>query len=129
MVKVKKRWLLFITILPLMMYLIYSKWHEGTPYGKKIYSPNNEFYYQRYRVFTPEEWVPFALPGSAGFSDKDGYVRAYSADGKLIGEVFADGVPRAVVFWTDDVLAVMDGSRNNYGDGRIQLPSTAELPW
>ncbi|KAF3999752.1 hypothetical protein [Glaciimonas immobilis] len=131
MVKVKKRRLICIIILPLMVYLIYSKWHEGTPYGEKEYSPNNKFYFQLHKVFSIDEWIPFvpAPQGSDGDYDRHGYVRAYTADGKFIGEVFANGIPRAHIFWSRDVLAVMDGVHNKYNDGRIQLPTTAELPW
>ncbi|MBB5200209.1 hypothetical protein HNR39_002044 [Glaciimonas immobilis] len=75
MVKVKKRRLIFIIFLPLMIYLFYFKWREGIPYGKKRYSPNNEFYYQlyyqRYKVFSIDEWIPYVgFPGNS-FGDYD----------------------------------------------------------
>ncbi|KAF3997386.1 hypothetical protein [Glaciimonas immobilis] len=129
MVKVKKRWLLFIIILPLMAYLLYFKWHEGTPYGEKEYSQNRKFYYQIHKVFSIDEWIPYVgVPGNTFNYDKHGYVLAYTAEGKFIGETYAKGIPIATIFWTDDELVVMAGVSDT-NDDNIKLPKSSRKPW
>ncbi|MGS0742050.1 hypothetical protein ACVBEF_09485 [Glaciimonas sp. GG7] len=127
MLKMKKRWLIFIIILSLMFYLIYYKWHEGTPYGEKKYSPNKEFYFQRYQVWTIDESTPIFL--FFRYYHAHGYIRAYTAEGKFIGEVFTTRLGEAYVFWMDAYLNVMDGVNHDDEKGSIRLPKRAMKPW
>ncbi|MDY7546258.1 hypothetical protein QN379_08585 [Glaciimonas sp. Gout2] len=130
-IKIKIKWIFILIALPVLAYFTYKNWHEGTPYGEKQYSPNKEFYYQRYKVFTIEEWIPY-VPMPGGGSDSlfyvDGYVRGYTANGDFIGEAYAHGMPMANIFWIYDFLVVMDGASNNDDDGRIKFPKDVGFP-
>ena len=128
MIKIRRKWLFILIALPVLAYFSYENWHEGTPYGEKQYSPNKEFYYQRYKIFSIEEWIPYAS-SPRGFSGGiNGYVRGYTADGDYIGEVFANGIPRAHIFWIDDLLVVMDGLQSKNDDGGIKFPKDVGFP-
>ena len=132
MIKIRRKWLFILIALPVLAYFTYKNWHEGTPYGGKKYSPNKEFYYQRYKVFTIDEWIPY-VPMPGGGSDSlfyvDGYVRVYTAAGDFVGEAYANGMPMAHVFWARNKLIVMDGENNaNDDEGIIILPRSSSEP-
>ena len=129
MIKIRRKWLFILITLPVIAYFSYTNWHEGTPYEEKQYSPNKEFYYQLYKVFSIDEWIPYASsPG--GFSNgENGYVRAYTAAGDFMGETYAHGMPMAHVFWARNKLIVMDGEESGKdGEGIIILPGSSSEP-
>ncbi|MFC5474536.1 hypothetical protein [Paraherbaspirillum soli] len=128
MVTIKKRSLIFITLLVLASCFIYFRWHEGAPYDDKEYSPNKEFYFQRFKVFSLGEWIPgIRMPGQGGDAlySMNGYVRVYSSDDKFIGEIYARAMPIAEIFWLDNKLIVNTGAGAMDG-GIIKLPKDAE---
>ena len=130
-IKIKIKWIFILIALPVLAYFAYLNWHEGTPYGEKQYSPNKEFYYQQYKVFTIDDLIPFMpLPGggSDGLHFIDGYVRGYTANGDFIGEAYAHGMPMANIFWIDDLLVVMDGLQSKNDDGGIKFPKDVGFP-
>ena len=132
MIKIRRKSLFILIALPVLAYFSYENWHEGTPYGEKQYSPNKEFYYQRYKVFTIDDLIPF-MPLPGGGSDSlfyvDGYVRAYTAAGDFIGEAYAHGMPMATKSWWRNKLAVMDGEESGKdGEGIIILPGSSSEP-
>ena len=115
------RIIFFAAAAAVLAYPSYLYLYYGVPYGGKVYSPNQAFYYQKYKLFSWANLIPtMATPGQG--SDKlyyvTGYVRVYAANGMLVGETPASGVPMAEVHWADDAVVVMDG----HSDGIIALP-------
>ena len=121
------RIIFFAAVAAVLAYPSYLYLYYGVPYGGKVYSPNQAFYYQKYKLFSWANLIPtMATPGQG--SDKlyyvNGYVRVYTAAGKQIGQASARGVPLAEVFWAGDALVVMDGSADE--DGPIMLPGRSD---
>jgi hypothetical protein len=61
-------------------------WKQGTPYQPPFWSPNKQYYVQKYSNFTPLRLLA-AMPGQ-GSDTIDGYVRLYRRDGTLLHERF-----------------------------------------
>ena len=93
----------------------YFVWKKGTPYQTAFWSPNNQYYVQKYSNLTPSRFIP-AMPGQ-GSDTIDGYVRLFDKNGKLIDEVF--------VTFIRDVEPVWVGNK-------VYLTGVAEMddnPW
>ena len=88
----KKFWQILLTS-GFLLFLIagagFFYWRKGTPYREPYWSPNNQFYVQRYSNWTPSSLYP-AMPGQSGAAD--GYVRLHDKNGKLIREEFVNGI-------------------------------------
>lgn len=61
-------------------------WKRGTPYQAPFWSPNGDFYVQKYSNPTLSG-LRSAMPGQ-GSDAIDGYIRLYDRNGKLLGERF-----------------------------------------
>lgn len=59
-------------------------WKQGTPYQQPFWSPNREYYVQKYSNFMPSRLVP-GMPGH-GSDAIGGYIRLYDKNGKLLHE-------------------------------------------
>ncbi len=60
-------------------------WKRGTPYQERCWSPNGQYYVQKYSNVSPS-----GLIGSPGHGSDaiDGYIRLYDKNGKLLHERF-----------------------------------------
>lgn len=65
-------------------------WKRGTPFRQPYWSPNGQYYVQRYANWTPSS-LYHAMPGQ-GSDAADGYIRLYDKSGKLIKERFATSI-------------------------------------
>ncbi len=61
-------------------------WKRGTPYQQPYWSPNRQYYVQKYSNFTPSRLVG-AMPGQ-GSDAVSGYIRLYDRNGRLLHERF-----------------------------------------
>ncbi|QEI09019.1 hypothetical protein FXN63_26610 [Pigmentiphaga aceris] len=120
----KLRRALIVLVVLAMLWPAYSLFYAGVPYRERNYSPNGQFYAQKFRLYSWDSWIPrMGMPG--GGSDYlyyiDGYVRVYTAAGKLLGEIKMGAVPIADIHWAGDALVVMGD-----GDGMVNLPGPSE---
>lgn len=123
--KKRIRLVCFAVAVTALAYPSYLYLYYGVPHGARVYSPNQAFYYQKYKLFSWMNLIPtMSTPGQG--SDKlyyvNGYVRVYSANGMQVGETPASGVPVAEVHWAGDAVVVMDG----HDGGIIELPGKSE---
>ena len=73
-------------------------WKRGTPYQEPFWSPNRQYYVQKYA-----NWTPVLVQGSRRGSDAiDGYIRLYDRNGELIAERFATFVRDVEPLWVGD---------------------------
>jgi hypothetical protein len=73
-------------------------WKRGTPYQEPFWSPNRQYYVQKY-----SNWVPVVVQGSRRGSDAiDGYIRLYDSTGNLIAERFETFVRDVEPLWVGD---------------------------
>ena len=72
----------------------YFWWKRGTPYETPYWSPNNEYYVQKYTNFTFSSLIP-STPGH-GSDSLDGYVRLFDKNGNMLDEVFISYVAREI---------------------------------
>ena len=93
----------------------YLWWRQGTPYQDRIYSPNRQYYIQKYSNLTLSRFIG-VMPGQ-GSDTIDGYIRLYAADGTLIHERFETFIR--------DIRPVWDG-RNVYLLGVAEMDTD---PW
>ncbi|MGC5700876.1 hypothetical protein J4P02_11820 [Pseudomonas sp. NFXW11] len=87
----------------LLAYQGYVWVYYGMPYRERRYSPNQAFYYQKYRLFSWSRWIPrMTMPGDGDSSlyAIDGYLRVFKADGTLEGEGYDRCISVTEVFWT-----------------------------
>ena len=92
-------------------------WRQGTPYQDRFYSPNGQFYIQKYST-----GGSFRGASVGGGSDMiDGYIRIYSSDGRLIHEQFHTFIRDMNPTWSD--REVFLPAEN--GVILIQLPQSA----
>lgn len=90
-------------------------WKKGRPYSSPFWSPNRQYYVQKYSNMTLSKFIP-AMPGQ-GSDMIDGYVRIFDKDGNLISERF--------VYFIRDVEPVWSGNK-------VYLMGVAEMdsdPW
>jgi hypothetical protein len=68
----------------LAMVIGFLVWKQGTPYQQPYWSPNHEYYVQKYSNLMPSRFIP-GMPGH-GSDAIGGYIRLYDKDGKLLDE-------------------------------------------
>jgi len=88
-----------------LAYQAYYALYPGTEYQQKEYSPNQAFYYQKYRLYSWSNWIPgMGMPGDGDGSRYriGGYLRVFRADGTLEGETYDGCVSVVEVFWGGD---------------------------
>jgi hypothetical protein len=74
------------------------RWKRGTPYQEPFWSPNRQYYVQKY-----SNWVPVVVQGNRRGSDAiDGYIRLYDSKGTLIAERFETFVRDVEPLWVGD---------------------------
>ncbi len=82
--KTKKKLIIYSVLLSTLIFL-YFQWKQGKPFGEPMWSPDGEYYIQRYSV---ETFFPsFSLPGS-GSDSIGGFIRLFTKDGMLLREEF-----------------------------------------
>ena len=116
--------ILLSTVILLMAFGIglYFLWKQGTPYFTPTWSPNNQYYVQKYRNVTFSDFFP-AMPGQG--SDKaNGYIRLYDKDGNMLGERFVYFFRDVEPFWVDNKV-YLSGVAEMDNDLWI-LPTSAE---
>ncbi|NBF04913.1 hypothetical protein GV819_21745 [Pseudomonas sp. Fl5BN2] len=88
-----------------LVYQGYAWFYYGTPYEERNYSPNQAFYYQKYRMFSWRAWIPtMTMPGDGDSSRYaiGGYLRVFNADGTLQGQSYDRCIAVVDVFWSVD---------------------------
>lgn len=100
--------------------ILFYLWKRGTPYQTPFYSPNGQYYAQKYHNITLSSFAP-AMPGN-GSDNIDGYIRIYDKDGNLLYEKFYTYLVGHEVHWHRNTVFVM-GSAD---DEIWTLPSSAE---
>jgi hypothetical protein len=97
-------------------------WKKGTPYQPPYWSPNGQYYVQKYSNITLSRFVPI-MPGQ-GSDAIDGYIRLYNKNGKLIHERFASFIRDVEPIWAGNKVYLM-GVEEMDDDPWI-LPTTSE---
>ena len=97
-------------------------WKKGTPYQPPYWSPNGQYFVQKYSNVTLSRFVP-TMPGQ-GSDAIDGYIRLYDKNGKLIHERFADFIRDVEPIWAGNKVYLM-GVEDMDNDPWI-LPTTSE---
>ncbi|WP_047303790.1 hypothetical protein [Pseudomonas fluorescens] len=90
-----------------LAYQAYGSFYYGTPYQGRDYSPDQAFYYQKYRLFSWRTWIPsMTMPGDGDSSrySVGGYLRVFKADGTLVGQSYDDCIAVVEVSWYDNAL-------------------------
>lgn len=100
----------------------YYAFYYGYTYEKPYYSPNQAFYYQKYRLFSWSRWIPsVGMPGDGAQSlyNTGGYVRVFRADGTLEGQFYNNCVAMTEVHWTGD--SIVGFGCDESGDNLVEL--------
>jgi hypothetical protein len=97
-------------------------WKKGTPYQRPYWSPNSQYYIQKYSNLTPSRFIP-TMPGQ-GSDAINGYIRVYDKNGKLIHERFAEFIRDVEPIWAGNKVYLL-GVEEMDNDPWI-LPSTSE---
>jgi hypothetical protein len=97
-------------------------WKKGTPYQPPYWSPNGQYYVQKYSNLTLSRFVS-TMPGQ-GSDAIDGYIRLYDKNGELIHERFADFIRDVKPIWAENKVYLM-GVEEMDNDPWI-LPTTSE---
>jgi hypothetical protein len=97
-------------------------WKRGTPYQQPYWSPNREYYIQKYSNLMPSQLTP-GMPGH-GSDAIGGYIRLYNKSGRLLHERLQTFSRDVEPVWAGDKVylkgvAEMDGAP-------WVLPSSAE---
>ncbi|MGZ0787139.1 hypothetical protein ACXM5X_29785 [Pseudomonas saponiphila] len=90
-----------------LAYQAYGWFYYGTPYQGRGYSPDQAFYYQKYRLFSWRTWIPsMTMPGEGDSSrySVGGYLRVFKADGTLVGQSYDDCIAVVEVSWYDNAV-------------------------
>jgi hypothetical protein len=100
----------------------HANWKRGTPYQPAVWSPNGQYYVQKYSNLTLSKLWPVA-PGH-GSDSVDGYIRLYDKNGRMIHERFERFIRDVEPLWAGTRVylrgvAAMDNDPWN-------LPSSAE---
>ena len=77
----------------------YLWWRQGTPYQDRVYSPNGQYYVQKYSNLTPGRFIG-VMPGQ-GSDTIDGYIRLYTANGTLVHERFETFIRDIKPVWVE----------------------------
>lgn len=90
-----------------LAYQAYASFYYGKPYQGRDYSPDQAFYYQKYRLFSWRTWIPsMTMPGDGDSSrySVGGYLRVFKADGTLVGRSYDGCIAVVEVSWYDDAV-------------------------
>lgn len=90
-----------------LAYQAYGWFYYGTPYQGRGYSPDQAFYYQKYRLFSWRTWIPsMTMPGDGDSSrySVGGYLRVFKADGTLVAQSYDRCISVVEVFLSDESL-------------------------
>ncbi|MEN5094392.1 hypothetical protein ABE458_27275 [Pseudomonas protegens] len=99
--------ILGVALAVFLAYQAYGSFYYGNPYEARRYSPDQAFYYQRYRLFSWRAWIPtMTMPGDGDSSrySVGGYLRVFKADGTLLGQSYDGCIAVVEVFWYDDAV-------------------------
>jgi hypothetical protein len=80
-------------------------WKQGTPYQQPFWSPNGQYYVQKYSNLTFSKLMP-VMPGQ-GSDTIDGYIRLYRKDGTLLHERFAPFIRDVEPVWAGEKVFLM----------------------
>ena len=114
-----------IVLIAIAILVANTIWKRGSPFGKPCYSPNHDYYVQRYQNLNLIALlVGIGMPGQ-GSDSFVGYSRLYDRKGKLMHEIFGDLVHGPSPLWLDTEVTLYAG--NDYDV--VQLPTTVgEIP-
>lgn len=94
------------------------------PYQERFWSPNREYYMQKYQTFTVFP-VP-SMPGQ-GSDSVDGYIRIHDKAGKVIHERYYTFIRDTEAIWVRNEVVLMGGGvTHSEDDGGLILPTAAE---
>lgn len=99
--------ILGVALAVFLAYQAYGSFYYGKPYEARRYSPDQAFYYQKYRLFSWRTWIPtMTMPGDGDSSrySVGGYLRVFKADGTLLGQSYDGCIAVVEVFWYDDAV-------------------------
>jgi len=97
-------------------------WKQGTPYQQPYWSPNGQYYVQKYSNVMLSRFAS-TMPGQ-GSDAIDGYIRLYDKNGKLIHERFEAFIRDVKPTWAGSKVYLM-GVKEMDDDPWI-LPNTSE---
>ena len=100
--------------------ILFIVWKRGAPYQTPDWSPNREYYVQKYHNLTLSSFTP-AMPGN-GSDNIDGYIRIFDKNGNCLYEKFYTYLVGKEVRWYKNQVYVM-GSDD---DEIWTLPSNSE---
>jgi hypothetical protein len=80
-------------------------WKKGTPYQQPYWSPNGQYYVQKYSNLTLSRFVS-TMPGQ-GSDAIDGYIRLFDKNGKLLHERFAYFIRDVRPIWAGNKVYLM----------------------
>ncbi len=79
-----KRWIAAAALLLVASLASFFLWKRGTPYQQPYWSPNHQYYVQKYSNLMLSNLLP-GMPGH-GSDAIGGYIRLYDKNGKLLHE-------------------------------------------
>jgi len=92
-------------LLVLIGVLGFLYWKRGTPYQGRYWSPNRQYYVQKYSNATLSR---FFMHGPGQGSDAiDGYIRLYDKNGRLIHETFQSFIRDTEPVWAGKEVYLM----------------------
>ena len=101
MKRYQKVLLLTICLLVCIGTVSYFIWKPGTPFSSPYWSPNKQYYVQKYSNLSFSSFIP-VMPGQ-GSDLINGYIRVFDKDGKLLNERF--------VYVIRDVEPIWEGNK------------------
>jgi hypothetical protein len=81
-----KRWGIVAAVLCAALCASFFLWKKGTPYQPPCWSPDGQYYVQKYSNYSLKRLLP-GMPGQ-GSDAIDGYIRLYDKKGHLLAEGF-----------------------------------------
>jgi hypothetical protein len=121
----RRRWTAVVVVAVLVVIAIaatYRSWKRGTPYQPASWSPNGNYYVQKFSNLTFSRLVP-GMPGH-GSDSVDGFIRLYDRNGHLIHERFVHFIRDIEPLWAERRV-YLRGVADMDSDPWI-LPSPAE---
>lgn len=91
------------------------------PYQGQMWSPNRDYYVQKYRTFGVLPTT--SMPGQ-GSDSVDGYIRVHAKDGKVISERHYTFIRDTEAVWSRDKVFLMGGSVSD--DEGVTLPGRVD---
>ncbi|MEB3212845.1 MAG: hypothetical protein VKL39_15940 [Leptolyngbyaceae bacterium] len=105
MMRTLKVSLMGLVVISSLGVLGFQHWKKGSPFQEPIWSPNGEYYLQRYDNLTLDRLIP-AFPGGGGSDRVNGYVRLFKKDGTLVQESFVYFNREIQWAWLDDEVHI-----------------------